>query len=192
MGESKYHQKCGLKVGRENEFYFYVYNCMMDLSPWMSCEIPNSVQSFSLYIALFLIFPFLPPLLSFTHSSFFKKCIKCCASYWGNRLMTQLLNSRSGFLYLSSYNKRKVDLTIIILSMPQEYLSFVISFFIKLRESISIFLLPLPEFRHQPLIVRLLQEPMYHSLKSNLPCTPSILAMAPGIIILNFGGSHAL
>lgn len=106
--------------------------------------------------------------------------------------MTQLLNSRSGFLYLFSYNKREVDFTIIILSMPQEYLSFVISFFIKLQESISIFLLPLPEFRHQLLIVRLLQEPMYHSLISSLPSTPSILAMAPGIIILSFGGSHAL
>ena len=76
------------------------------------------------------------------------------------RRMTQLLSSRNCLLNFSRFKKCAVNFAIIISPIPQEYLSNVISFLIKPPESISVFLLPLPEFRHHALKVRLLQEPL--------------------------------
>lgn len=74
-------------------------------------------------------------------------------------------SSRNCFFYLPRYKKSAFNLTIIIPPIPREYFSNVISFFLKPPESIPIFFffLPLPEFRHHPLIVRLLQESLYYS-----------------------------
>lgn len=90
-----------------------------------------------------------------------------------DKLLGKQINDTN--LKLSMYpgiKYRVVTFAIIILPVPQES-----HFFLhKGSESISIFLLPLPEFRHHLLGVRLLQEPFYYSLYMQFPSSPNHLS----------------
>lgn len=153
----------------------------MDLSSWMSYEIKNSLQNFSSYVALLLIFPFLPPLLLFTHSSFLKTVTSVVLATGQTKIKSTIPKHRDYFLYFSGSKKHAVNFAIIILHTIL-VMSFLV--FIKPPESISIFLLKLAKFRHHPPIASLLL--FFYSIFL-LPL--SISVMGTKLIALKFGYS---